>query len=311
MTTIQLEYIVAVDTYRHFSLAAEHCCVTQPTLSMQIQKLEEELNVKLFDRSKQPVIPTEVGAAIVEQARAVLREVSKIKEIVLDKRNEISGELRLGVIPTLAPYLLPLFLHDFLQNYPQVKLKIAEFTTEILVEKLRLNQIDVGLLVTPLPDPHLFTQHLFYEEFVVYLSKSNELMKKNYVLARDIDVRQLWLLEEGHCIRSQIMNLCELKHRSQGGSTFEYEVGSIETLKKMVELNDGVTILPELSLRDLNSEQLARVRHFENPAPVREVSLATHRNFVKKRLIDALKNEILAAVPSHMQTQGKREVVNV
>ncbi len=311
MTTIQLEYIVAVDTYRHFSLAAEHCCVTQPTLSMQIQKLEEELNVKLFDRSKQPVIPTEVGAAIVEQARAVLREVSKIKEIVLDKRNEISGELRLGVIPTLAPYLLPLFLHNFLQNYPQVKLKIAEFTTEILVEKLRLNQIDVGLLVTPLPDPHLFTQHLFYEEFVVYLSKSNELMKKNYVLARDIDVRQLWLLEEGHCIRSQIMNLCELKHRSQGGSTFEYEVGSIETLKKMVELNDGVTILPELSLRDLNSEQLARVRHFENPAPVREVSLATHRNFVKKRLIDALKNEILAAVPAHMQTQGKREVVNV
>jgi LysR family hydrogen peroxide-inducible transcriptional activator len=302
---------VAVDTYRHFSLAAEHCCVTQPTLSMQIQKLEEELNVKLFDRSKQPVIPTEVGAAIVEQARAVLREVSKIKEIVLDKRNEISGELRLGVIPTLAPYLLPLFLHNFLQNYPQVKLKIAEFTTEILVEKLRLNQIDVGLLVTPLPDPHLFTQHLFYEEFVVYLSKSNELMKKNYVLARDIDVRQLWLLEEGHCIRSQIMNLCELKHRSQGGSTFEYEVGSIETLKKMVELNDGVTILPELSLRDLNSEQLARVRHFENPAPVREVSLATHRNFVKKRLIDALKNEILAAVPAHMQTQGKREVVNV
>ncbi len=311
MTTIQLEYIVAVDTYRHFSLAAEHCCVTQPTLSMQIQKLEEELNIKLFDRSKQPVVPTEVGVEIIEQARTVLKEAGKIKEIVLDKRNEISGELRLGVIPTLAPYLLPLFLKSFLNQYPQVKLKIAEFTTEILVDKLRSNQIDVGLLVTPLPDAHLFTQHLFYEEFVVYLSKSNELMKKNYVLARDIDVRQLWLLEEGHCIRSQIMNLCELKHRTQDNNTFEYEVGSIETLKKMVEFNDGITILPELSLKDLNEEQLMRVRRFKSPAPVREVSLATHRNYVKKRLIDALKNEILAVIPAAMQTQDKREVIKV
>ncbi|MDJ1500636.1 hydrogen peroxide-inducible genes activator [Xanthocytophaga agilis] len=311
MTTIQLEYIVAVDSYRHFSLAAEHCCVTQPTLSMQIQKLEEELNVKIFDRSKQPVVPTEVGMEIIEQARTVLKEAEKIKEIIQDKRNEISGELRLGVIPTLAPYLLPLFLQKFVERYPQVKLKIAEFTTEVLIEKLKSNQIDVGLLVTPLPDNNLFTQHLFYEEFVVYLSKSNELMKKNYVLARDIDVRQLWLLEEGHCIRSQIMNLCELKHRYQDSTTFEYEVGSIETLKKMVELNDGITILPELSLQDLNSDQIVRVRRFESPAPVREVSLATHRNYVKKRMIDALKTEILEAIPVAMQAQGEREVVKV
>lgn len=311
MTTIQLEYIVAVDSYRHFSLAAEHCCVTQPTLSMQIQKLEEELNVKIFDRSKQPVVPTEVGMEIIEQARTVLKEAEKIKEIIQDKRNEISGELRLGVIPTLAPYLLPLFLQKFVARYPQVKLKIAEFTTEVLIEKLKSNQIDVGLLVTPLPDNNLFTQHLFYEEFVVYLSKSNELMKKNYVLARDIDVRQLWLLEEGHCIRSQIMNLCELKHRYQDSTTFEYEVGSIETLKKMVELNDGITILPELSLQDLNSDQIIRVRRFESPAPVREVSMATHRNYVKKRMIDALKTEILEAIPTAMQAQGEREVVKV
>ncbi|MDJ1466464.1 LysR substrate-binding domain-containing protein [Cytophagaceae bacterium DM2B3-1] len=311
MTTIQLEYIVAVDSYRHFSLAAEHCCVTQPTLSMQIQKLEEELNVKIFDRSKQPVVPTEVGMEIIEQARTVLKEAEKIKEIIQDKRNEISGELRLGVIPTLAPYLLPLFLQKFVERYPQVKLKIAEFTTEVLIEKLKSNQIDVGLLVTPLPDNNLFTQHLFYEEFVVYLSKSNELMKKNYVLARDIDVRQLWLLEEGHCIRSQIMNLCELKHRYQDSTTFEYEVGSIETLKKMVELNDGITILPELSLQDLNPDQIVRVRRFESPAPVREVSLATHRNYVKKRMIDALKTEILEAIPVAMQAQGEREVVKV
>lgn len=311
MTTIQLEYIVAVDTYRHFSMAAEHCCVTQPTLSMQIQKLEEELNIKIFDRSKQPVVPTEVGIAILEQARMVLHEAGKIKEIIQDKRNEISGELRLGVIPTLAPYLLPLFLPDFLQRYPQVKLKIAEFTTEVLVDKLKSNQIDVGLLVTPLSDNTLFTRHLFYEELVVYLSKTNELMKKNYVLARDIDVRHLWLLEEGHCIRSQIMNLCELKHHYQESSTFEYEAGSIETLKKMVELNDGITILPELSLYDLNAEQLARVRHFHHPAPVREVSLATHRNYVKKRLVDALRNSILDAIPVKMQAQEQREIIKV
>ena len=311
MTTVQLEYIVAVDTHRHFSMAAEHCFVTQPTLSMQVQKLEDELGIRLFDRSKQPVVPTQVGVAVIAQARNVLREASRIKEIIADNRNEVAGELRLGVIPTLAPYLLPLFLQSFLGKYPQVKLKITESTTEVLVEKLKNNLLDVGLLVTPLQNANLHEHHLFYEEFVVYLSPGNRLSEKTYVLANDIDASQLWLLEEGHCIRSQIMNLCELRAKHKSEFSCEYEAGSLETLRKMVELNNGITILPELSLNDLTAEKMESVRYFQDPAPVREVSLVTHRNYVKQRLIEALKAEVLAAVPAKMWRQNQRKIVKI
>jgi LysR family hydrogen peroxide-inducible transcriptional activator len=311
MTTVQLEYIVALDTYRHFSTAAEKCFVTQPTLSMQIQKLEDELGIRIFDRSKQPVVPTETGMAVIEQARQVLKEAQKIKEIVAEKRNEFVGELRIGIIPTLAPYLLPLFLQNFLAKYPQVKVKIAEFVTDILIEKLKNNQLDAGILVTPLEESNLFETPLFYEEFVVYLSKENGLLKKNYLLAQDIDVSRLWLLEEGHCIRSQIMNLCELRTQSKENTSCEYEAGSIETLKKMVELNNGITILPELSLNDLHGSQVECVRYFQAPAPVREISLVTHRNYVKKRLLDALKEEILFTIPDKMKRRAEKKVVRV
>lgn len=311
MTTVQLEYIVAVDTHRHFSIAAEHCCVTQPTLSMQIQKLEEELGIRLFDRSRQPVVPTQVGGAVIAQARNVLREAGRIREIIADNRNGVAGELRLGVIPTLAPYLLPLFLQGFLGRYPQVKLKITEATTETLVEKLKNNLLDAGLLATPLADANLHEDHLFYEEFVVYLSPGNRLSEKTYVLAGDIDPAQLWLLEEGHCIRSQIMNLCELRARHKGEFSCEYEAGSLETLRKMVELSNGITILPELSLNDLTAEKMASVRYFQDPAPVREVSLVTHRNYARQRLMESLKTEVLAAVPAKMQMQGRRKVVKI
>ncbi len=311
MTLVQLEYIVALDTYRHFATAAENCFVTQPTLSMQIQKLEDELGVKIFDRSKQPVVPTELGEALLEQARQILKESQKINEIVQEKKNEFAGELSIGIIPTLAPYLLPLFLKNFLAAYPQVRVRIAEYVTDALIDKLKNNQLDVGLLVTPLEESNLYETPLFYEEFVVYLSKKNELLKKHYVLAKDIDVRQLWLLEEGHCIRSQIMNLCELRTQSQENTSCKYEAGSIETLKKMVEMNNGITILPELSLYDLHEEQMEYIRYFKAPAPVREVSIVTHRNYVKKRLIEALKEAILQAIPDKMKNRKKKKLIDI
>ncbi|MCU0352759.1 MAG: hydrogen peroxide-inducible genes activator [Cytophagales bacterium] len=311
MTTTQLEYIVAVDTYRHFSLAAEHCFVTQPTLSMQIQKLEDELGVRLFDRSRQPVTPTPVGEAVIAQARNVLRETQRIREIVQHQRDAITGELRLGIIPTLAPYLLPLFLQPLLRKHPELRLKISEHTTETIVEKLKNNQLDAGLLVTPLNDNHLHEHVLFYEELVVYLAQANGLAQKNYVLAADIDVSRLWLLEEGHCMRSQIMNLCELRARSPRSLNCEYEAGSIETLRKMVELNDGITILPELSLHDLPEDKMSLVRYFAEPAPVREVSLVTHRNYVKRRLVETMKDEILSAIPPKMRNRDQRQVVPI
>jgi LysR family hydrogen peroxide-inducible transcriptional activator len=257
------------------------------------------------------VVPTVEGVEIIQQARVVLKEAERLGEIVRERKGEMVGELRLGILPTLAPYLLPLFLNNFLQQYPGIRLKITELTTEAIVERLKKNVIDAGLLATPLHDLGIFEQPLFYEAFVVYVSPAETAYKKRYVLADDIDVRHLWLLEEGHCMRSQIMHLCELKTRLQGENSLHYEAGSIETLKKMVEMHNGMTILPELALADLTAQEQKMVRHFKAPVPVREVSLVTHRNFVKQRILEALRQEILRSVPQDMQQQGRREVLKL
>jgi LysR family transcriptional regulator, hydrogen peroxide-inducible genes activator len=311
MTFVQLEYVVAVDTYRHFATAAEHCFVTQPTLSMQVQKLEDELGVKLFDRSKQPVVPTEIGMEIVEQARRILSEKNVINEMVQAKKGILTGELRIGIIPTLAPYLLPLFIQNFYKKYPHIKLVVQELMTEYIVTRLREGRIDVGILVTPLQENGIKEHVLFYEELLAYVSRKNTAYKKTYVLPQDIDPEKLWLLEEGHCFRSQIVNLCELRRASEMGTHFEYEAGSIETLRRMVELNDGITILPELTTLDMTARQLQLIRHFKKPAPMREVSIVVHRDFVKKRLIEALKEEIINAIPDKIKLNKDLNVVPI
>ncbi len=311
MTITQLEYIIAVDTCRHFSEAAEQCFITQPTLSMQIQKLEEDLGVKIFDRSKQPVIPTEIGEEIIRQARVIIHEVKMMKQLVKDRQGLLQGELRVGIIPTLAPYLLPMFLQSFLNKYPDIKIIVKEMTTGHIIERLKAGRLDAGLLVTPLQDNSLMEFPLFYEEMVAYVSKNTPAFKKNYVLADDIDLNELWLLEEGHCFRDQVMNLCELKKQNKGQSHFEYESGSVEALRKMVEMNKGITILPEMATLDFSVKQQNMVRHFKSPAPVREVSLVTHRNYVKKKLVDALKQEVLASLPQKITMNKKTNVVKI
>ena len=308
MTFVQLQYITAIDTYRHFEMAAGHCFVTQPTLSMQVQKLEQELGIQIFDRSKQPVIPTEAGAAIIEQARKILSEKSKMGEIVQEKKGVLKGELRIGILPTLAPYLLPLFVQPFIKRYPLIKLLVHEMTTEIIVKRLKEARIDVGILATPLQEPGIREHVLFYEELLVYVSERNGAYKKNYILTKDIDPNKLWLLEEGHCFRSQMINLCELFKASKEGSHFDYEAGSFETLRRMVELNDGITILPELATLDLSSSQWKLIRHFRKPVPMREVSLVVHRDFVKQRLVRVLQQEIIEAVPEKIR-QNKNLLV--
>ncbi|MDQ3051595.1 MAG: LysR substrate-binding domain-containing protein [Bacteroidota bacterium] len=301
---LQLEYVVAVDNWRHFALAAEKCFITQPTLSMQIQKLERDLGVLLFDRSKQPVIPTEAGVALIEQAKIILKEAARIPEMVSEMRGKVEGEIRLGIIPTIAPYLIPLFINKFLKKYPGIKLIIHELITEEIIDRLKKGQLDAGLLSTPLEEKSIREEPLFYEEFVVYLSKDDKSFSKKYLLPKDIDVSRLWLLEEGHCFRSQIMNLCELRKASGVDKRFDYETGSIETLKMMVELNHGITILPELSVDGLSKTQKKMVRRFKDPAPVREVSIVTHRNFIKIKIITALKEEILNAIPEIMKSRS-------
>lgn len=311
MNLQQLEYIIAVDTWRHFSTAAEKCNVTQPTLSMMIQRLEEELEVKIFDRSKQPVVTTSIGSKVIEQARVILSEASQLKNLVRDQKGEVQGELHIGIIPTVAPYLLPLFLNGFLEKYPKVRLKISEITTDQILSQLEKQQIDAGILATPLKNPAVKEQPLFYEQFVVYASPGEKMMKKKYVLAEDINVNHLWLLEEGHCLREQVVNLCELKRKETQLQNLDYQAGSIETLRKMVDMNNGITILPELALRDLSAKQKNNIRYFKPPAPVREISVVTYRYFVKYNLIELLKSEIVKNIPAAMLSPDRKQITEL
>jgi LysR family hydrogen peroxide-inducible transcriptional activator len=310
MTLVQLEYIVAVDTYRSFVSAAEKCFVTQPTLSMQVQKLEEFLNVKIFDRSKQPVTPTEIGIQIIEQARVVLQENNKIKEIISSQEQGISGDLKIGIIPTIAPYILPKVISSMMTKYPELKLYIWEYTTEEIVQNLKIGVIDCGILATPLVDTAINEQPLFYESFVGYVSKNSKLFKKKAIDAQDFEEENIWLLNEGHCMRSQVLNICR-NTKNNKHQALTYNTGSVETLIRMVDVNDGTTLLPELSLHDLNTKQMNKVRYFKSPEPVREISLVTHKNFIKKKMLNALKEEVLALVPKGMKNRKKKDVVGI
>ncbi|UXE68148.1 MAG: LysR family transcriptional regulator [Chryseotalea sp. WA131a] len=309
MTLTQLEYLIALDTHRHFVLASEKCFVTQPTLSMQIQKLEEELGVKIFDRTKQPVIPTEIGAHIIAQARIAVREAGIIRQLIAEQKDTMTGEIRIGIIPTLAPYLLPQLFKNIREKYPQVSLVVKETITEEVIVELKSNRLDCGLVVTPLNDSSIKEDVLFYEELFVYVSKKNALHTKKYVLPTEIDPHQLWLLEEGHCFRSQILNLCELRKYSE--LHFKYETGNIETLKRMVDKSDGITILPELAVMEFTKQEMKLVKQLKEPSPAREVSLVTHRDHIKTKLIKLLKEEILSIVPKPMQKLQKKKVVEI
>src|ERR1700744_6131861 len=311
MTITQLEYIVAVDTYRSFVIAAEHCFVTQPTLSMQVQKLEDTLGVKIFDRSKQPIMPTEIGNEIIAQARIMLGESEKIKEIISDRQKELSGELRVGIIPTISPYILPKILRGFVEKYPQVKLIVWEQTTESIIQQLKLGTLDCGILSTPLHEANLTEIPVFYENFVAYVSKQSKLSKKKNISPEDIDMEEIWVLNEGHCMREQVLNICQRRRSTKGFQHFEYNTGSVETLKRMVDQNNGAPILPELALAELTDKQLDKVRHFKEPEPAREVSIVVQNNFLKRRMIDALKNEILELVPKRMRSKKKKEVIEI
>ena len=313
MTLVQLEYLVAVDTFRHFATAAEHCFVTQPTLSMQLQKLEEEMGAQLFDRSRVPVRPTELGRDVIAQARVVLAEARRVQEIVQNQKQELSGELRIGIIPTLAPYLIPLFITGFMEKYPDVRVVVQDLLTNEIVEKLNHEQLDVGLLVTPLENKSIKELPLFYEAFVAYINPAHALAKSETINPAQLDMDELWVLNEGHCFRSQVLNICN--RGVFGGADrkghLDYKSGSLETLKRIVETQHGLTLLPELSVLEMPEEKRRLVRPFAEPQPLREVSLAVHRSFLKKKLVQALQQEIIAAVPESIRNRKYERVVSV
>ena len=309
ITLTQLEYIVAIDEYRHLATAAEKCFVTQPTLSMQIKKLEDELGVIIFDRSRQPVVPTDLGAKLIEQARMTLSATQRIKEIIQEEQQEVEGTLKIGIIPTLAPYLLPVFIGPYIRKYPAVKVEVEELVSEEIIRRLKRDMLDVGLFVTPYHDEKIVERPVFYEEMLVYAHPDSELLKKKEVGHEDIVTSDIWMLGNGHCFRNQVVNLCEMSASQHKNLPFEFESTSLETLMRIVDVEGGFTLIPELALQYMSPEKKKQVRSIANTKPLREVSVIYSRHFTKQRLITLLCDEIKSVVPAHMLKRDRGMIV--
>jgi len=309
ITLTQLEYIVAVDTYRHFGKAAESCFITQPTLSMQIKKLEEDLEIIIFDRSKQPLIPTDVGSRIIDQARIVLKQSDEINNIVKDHKNQVSGMLRIGIIPTLAPYLLPIFVGNYKKKYPNIFIKVVEATTENIIKLLNKDLIDVGILVTPLNEEKIIEKPIFYEEMLIYANSGHKIHNQPEITVKDIATPEIWLLSDGHCFRDQVINLCSYMGTSDSDLPFHFEAGSLETLMNIIDKEGGITLIPELAKATMAQKRAYNVENFTNIKPLREVSLVYSRHFAKHKLINLLWREIKDSVPKELQDEDRGTIV--
>ena len=299
MTLQQLEYILAVERYRHFGRAAEACNVTQPTLSAMIGKLEEELNAKLFDRNRQPICPTPVGEQVLRQAKEVLAQADSIKDIVEEEKHSLNGTFRVGILPTIAPYLLPRFFPQQMKKYPTLDIRVREMKTHEIKEALLQGDIDAGILAQIEGLEEYEQTHLFYEKYEGYVSREDALFAKETLRTSDVaSSRDLWLLDEGHCFRDQMVRFCQMK--SSQTSQLAYNLGSMETFMRMVESGKGITFIPELAVMQLSGEQKELVRPFAIPVPTRQLILITNRNFIRQTLLDVIVKEIQASVPKEM-----------
>lgn len=309
MTLTQLSYIVAVDKHRHFATAAKKIYITQPTLSMQIQKLEDELGILIFDRSKTPVVPTAIGEEIIEQAKLILSGAKHIEDMVSVKGETIKGSFRVGIIPTIAPYLVPLFLKTFVEKYPEVELIFEEALTAEVLKGLNEDYFDVGITATP-TEQHIFEKDLFLEPFLAYVSAEHELSKKDKICIDDLYKEDLWLLNEGHCFRDQTMKICKKNNEERNKAPIIFESGNLETLKRLVEQDFGVTLMPYLAMHDLDTRCAnGVVKEFEDPVPSRKIRLVYSREFLKKNLIEAFADVIKDSIPEELESDEDKMVV--
>ena len=298
MTLQQLEYILAVNQFRHFAKAAEYCRVTQPTLSAMIQKLEEELDTRIFDRSQQPVCPTPVGIHIIEQAPHILVQANRIKNIIEVEKHSLTGTFKLGILPTVAPYLLPRFFPQLMKKYPDLDIRVVEMKTNDIKKALQTGEIDAGIVASLAGMEELQQTPLFYEQFFAYVSREDALFNNEVIRTSDLNGEQLWLLDEGHCFRDQLVRFCQMK--SARASQLAYHLGSMETFMRMVESGKGVTFIPELAVLQLGDAQKELVRSFAIPCPTRQVVLLTNKNFIRHTLLEVLVKEIKLSVPKEM-----------
>lgn len=298
MTLQQLEYILAVNQFRHFAKAAEYCRVTQPTLSAMIQKLEEELDTRIFDRSQQPVCPTPVGILIIEQAQKILVQANRIKNIIEEEKHSLTGTFKLGILPTVAPYLLPRFFPQLMKKYPDLDIRVIEMKTNDIKKALQTGEIDAGIVASLAGMEELQQTPLFYEQFFVYVSRKDILFNSEVIRTSDLNGEQLWLLDEGHCFRDQLVRFCQMK--SARASQLAYHLGSMETFMRMVESGKGVTFIPELAVLQLGDIQKELVRPFAIPCPTWQIVMLTNKNFIRHTLLEALTKEIKSSIPKEM-----------
>ncbi len=295
MTITQLKYVLAVAEYKNFTLAAEKCFVTQPTLSMQIQKIEEELSIQIFDRTKKPIQLTDIGQKIVNQAKNIVNEADRIHDIVEQQKGFIGGEFRLGIIPTIMPTLLPMFLNNFIKKYPKVKLIIEELNTEEIITKLNNGHLDAAIAATPLMEEKIKEIVLYFEPFVAYIPESHHNFQKEDIEVSDLNLDEILLLQDGHCFREGILNLCKSAGKNEIDH-FQIQSGSFETLIKLADEGLGTTLLPFLHTLDLKESDKIKLRHFKEPKPAREVSLIFPKSELKIHIIDALRNTIAGVI---------------
>jgi LysR family hydrogen peroxide-inducible transcriptional activator len=299
MTLTQLVYLTAVDNHRHFARAAEACFVTQPTLSMQIQKLEEELGVMLFDRSKHPVKPTAIGEKIIDQARTVLHESERIQQILQESKNVLEGPFKLGLIPTIMPSLLPRFLSDFSKKFPKIQLQVLELTTEEILEKLHRDELDAAIMATPLNERSIIEKPLYYEPFVAYIPKDHKLGNEAFVTNSELDIDDILLLNEGHCFRNSVINLCSTRPQDKLNN-INLESGNFDILVRLAKQGYGMTLLPYLHAIDLPESEQKYLKPIAEPKPTREISLVYSRAELKIKVIEELAQIIKKSIPSNL-----------
>lgn len=295
MTITQLYYVLAVAEHQNFTKAAEKCFVTQPTLSMQIQKLEDQLDILIFDRTKKPIELTEIGKKIVLQAKNIVNEADRIQDIVDQQKGFIGGEFKLGIIPTVMPTLLPMFLKTFIKRYPKVKLKIEELTTEEIIQRINDGNLDAAIAATPLENDNIKERVLFFEPFVAYVPNHHRLHKNKTIDTNDLEIEDMLLLEDGHCFRDGVINLCKSLKLS-GEDHFQLESGSIEMLIKLSNEGLGMTLLPYLHTLDLNEKEKNNLRYFNEPSPAREVSIIYNKSELKMQIVEALQSVIAGII---------------
>ena len=294
MNIQQLEYLIAVDKYKHFGKAAQACFITQPTLSAMIQKFEDEMEVKIFDRTTHPIRTTDIGAQIIEQARVVVDSVMELKNKASILNNVLAGKINLGIIPTVSSFILPTEIFEFLSSNPKIELNVKEMTTENIIKGLKSGELDAGIIATPYSDAEeFFADFLFNEELMVYSADkiANE-KDDQFIMPEDIDVNKVWLLEEGNCLRTQFENICHLRENSLKPKNLDFMASNINTLVHMVDKIGGLTVLPELAVSQLSDGQKEKIHRFKKPYPSREISLIYYKPTYKQKILDELVTSI-------------------